>query len=88
MPVNLVRRLEVGYQGEGDESGSTTPPGQLLTGDHNLVDIRVVLHYAVDPQEEQIVNYVLQADQVDELLARAAEAFLSEWVAGARSTSC
>ena len=81
VPVNRVRRVEVGYQPEVDEESVTTPPGQLLTGDHNLIDVRVVLQYAVDPEEEQIVHYVLQAPVVDDLLARATEALLAEWVA-------
>src|SRR3954452_17960271 len=38
--VDRVRQVVVGYT--EDESG--LPPGQLLTGDHNLVNVRVVLY--------------------------------------------
>ncbi|HEV3263172.1 MAG TPA: SPFH domain-containing protein [Gemmataceae bacterium] len=82
VPVNLVRRVEVGYQPDAAEAGATGVPGQLLTGDHNLVNLRVVIHYAVDPDEDEIVAYVLQADRTDALVARAVEAILAEWVAG------
>jgi membrane protease subunit HflK len=82
VPVNLVRRVEVGYQPADEEEQATAPVGQLLTGDHNLVNIRVVIDYTVDPGEEEIVNYVLQADRADEVVARAVEALLAEEVAG------
>src|SRR4051812_14611238 len=69
------RRVPVGYEPvPGD--GSEAPPGQLLTGDHNLVNVRVVLHYSI--KEDEVEDYVVQADRVDELLARAAEASLAE----------
>ena len=80
--VGLVRRVEVGYQPDAAEAGATVVPGQLLTGDHNLVNLRVVIHYAVD--EDNIVDYVLHADRADGLVARTAEALLAEWVAGRR----
>lgn len=78
VPVHLVRRVELGYQPELEEDG--TPVGQLLTGDHNLVNIRVVIDYTVN--EDKIVNYVLHADRADELVGRAAESALAEWIAG------
>src|SRR4051794_28957600 len=42
VPVSLVRRIEIGYQPDTADD-LTAPPGQLLTGDHNLVNVRVVL---------------------------------------------
>ena len=80
--VDQVRRVPVGYQPDADEPGGGTPPGQLLTGDHNLVNIQVVIDYTVRPEPEQIDNFVIQADRADGLVARAAEASLAEWVAG------
>lgn len=80
VPIDLVRRVPVGYQPDGEESGQTTPPGQLLTGDHNLVNAQVVLDYAV--REDQIEDYILQAPRTDGLVARTAEAVLTEWAAG------
>lgn len=78
--VEQVRRVRVGYRPEDGGDSDETPPGQLLTGDHNLVNVQVVLNYAVDP--EAVVDYVMQRDGAEELLARTAEAVLAEWVAG------
>jgi membrane protease subunit HflK len=80
VPVDLVRRVPVGYQPEAEDSGETTPNGQLLTGDQNLVNVQVVIDYAVD--RDAVEDYVVQADRADALVARAAEAVLTEWVAG------
>jgi membrane protease subunit HflK len=76
--VDRVRSVSVGYQEE--QEAETIPAGQVLTGDHNLVNAQVVLFYKVDPR--QVVEFVLQADRVEELLARAVETALAEWVAG------
>jgi membrane protease subunit HflK len=78
--VDQVRRVEVGYRPGADEDSLTTPPGQLLTGDHNLIDVQVVLNYAV--QKDAVTDYVVHADEADALVARAAETALAEWVAG------
>jgi membrane protease subunit HflK len=78
--VDALRRVEVGYRPDVEEDPLTVPPGQLLTGDHNLVNIQVVLGYTV--REPEVEEYVLQQDRADELVARAAEAVLAEWVAG------
>lgn len=80
VPVDLVRRVVVGYEPDADETDQTTPPGQLLTGDHNLVNVQVLLDYSV--RDGELEDYVVQADRVDGVIARAAEAILAEWVAG------
>jgi len=80
VPVDLVRRVAIGYQPETDESDQTTPPGQLLTGDHNLVNVQVVLDYSV--RDDQLEDYVVQAERADGMIARAGEAMLAEWVSG------
>jgi membrane protease subunit HflK len=77
--VDKVQSVVVGYQEETDD-GLTVPAGQLLTGDHNLVDVQVVITYKVRP--EAVEDYVTQQDRVDGLIARAAEAVMAEWVAG------
>jgi membrane protease subunit HflK len=74
--VDRERRVEVGYR----ETEEAAPPGQLLTGDHNLVNVRVVLLYQVRP--DAVEDYVAQADRVEPLLARAAEAVMADWAAG------
>lgn len=80
VPVDLVRRVQVGYQPESNAGEIQAPPGQLLTGDHNLVNIQVVLLYSVI--EDQVDDYVVQSDRADDLVARLAETALMEWVAG------
>jgi membrane protease subunit HflK len=75
--VDRVQSVTVGYQ---ESEGEGLPPGQLLTGDHNLVNVQAALYYKVRVAE--IDDYVLQGDRVEPLLARAAEAVLAEWVAG------
>jgi membrane protease subunit HflK len=76
--VDRVQSVTVGFQDEDD--GSETPAGQLLTGDHNLVNVQVTVFYKARP--EQLEDYVDQADRVDGQIARATESLLAEWVAG------
>src|SRR5262249_29070147 len=66
--IDEVRRVEVGYQPSQDD-GISTPPGQLLTGDHNLVNIRVVLRYRVGDKDDQLEQFVLHRDRADILIA-------------------
>ena len=65
--VDQVRRIPIGYQQAEDDSGQT-PAGQLLTGDHNLVNIQVVLDYSVLPQVDQVQNYLVQGERAEEVL--------------------
>src|SRR5262249_15611903 len=78
VPVDRVQAVEVGFVAD-DPDGLTMPAGQLLTGDHNLVNVRVTVQYKVRPEE--VEAYAAQADRVAGLLTRAAEAALAEWVA-------
>jgi len=78
VPVDLVRRVAVGYEPDSDPD-VPLPPGQLLTGDQNLVNVQVVIDYAVRPDEAAV--YVAARDRVDGAVSRAAEAALAEWVA-------
>jgi membrane protease subunit HflK len=78
--VGRVKRVEVGGANNEDAEQRATPPGQLLTGDHNLVDLQVEVYYTVS--EDQVENYVFQADRADALVARVTETVLAEWVAG------
>jgi membrane protease subunit HflK len=77
--VDRVQSVVIGYQ-EDDFSGESMPAGQLLTGDHNLVNVQAVLTYKV--RRDQEAEYVSQADRVDALLTRAVEAVMAQWVAG------
>jgi membrane protease subunit HflK len=92
VPADRIQTLAVGYDPELDSEEaqeaavrrgeSPNPPGQLLTGDHNLVDIRVVVSFKVP--EEGLESYVLAKDRVEPILGRATETCLAEWVAGRR----
>src|SRR5262245_59348253 len=76
--VDTLRSVQVGQADRADEEG-VIPPGQLLTGDHNLVNVQVVLYYKVRPEE--VAEYVVQRERVEPALARAVEAAMAEWVA-------
>lgn len=78
--VDTVRNVEVGYRPDANAGENAMPAGQLLTGDHNLVNVQVVLYYKVRPEE--VVAFVLAGDRVPGVLERAAEATMATWVAG------
>lgn len=79
--VDKARHVSIGYQsGPVDADAPTTPPGQFLTGDHNLVVASAVITYKVD--EKHVEDYLEQADRADDIVARAAESVLAEWLAG------
>jgi membrane protease subunit HflK len=77
--VDQVRSVVVGYRDDESGAGDAMPAGQLLTGDHNLVNVSVKLNYSVRP--DAVDEYVVQADRVDGLVARAVETVLAQWVA-------
>src|SRR5947209_552066 len=68
--IALERRVTVGYF-EQETRDESMPVGQLVTGDHNLVNIQVQIDYTVDAK--QVDKYVLNADRVEMLLSRTAE---------------
>jgi membrane protease subunit HflK len=75
--VDHVQGVTVGFREEGNDN--PMPPGQLLTGDHNLVNAQATLYWKARP--DALEDYVTQAGRVEELLTRAAEAVMAEWVA-------
>jgi membrane protease subunit HflK len=77
--TDLLRRVPVGFDPNEDDFGQTTPPGQLLTGDHNLVNVQVVMQYSIADRE--VVAFIEQADRADGLIAGATESILAEWIA-------
>jgi membrane protease subunit HflK len=78
--VDSVRHVTIGFSAsDSDDLGLETPPGQLLTGDHNLVNIQAVIDYIVDDKGVEL--FVLYKDAVDGIVARCAETVLAEWVA-------
>ncbi|MFM8274003.1 MAG: protease modulator HflK [Gemmata sp.] len=81
VPVRTVRQLRVGY--DPDTANDTAAPaGQLLTGDQNLVNVQLVLDYAIGEGDQDLDDYVVQREFVDANLTRATEAAVAEWVAG------
>jgi membrane protease subunit HflK len=80
--VDSVRRVRVGYDPEVEADDQAAPSGQLLTGDHNVVNIQVVVDYTVN--DGQVEDYVLQAARIDSLVGRTTESIVGEWVAGRR----
>jgi membrane protease subunit HflK len=81
-PVRTVRQLAVGFTPDATADLPVTPPGQLLTGDQNLVNVRLVVEYAVDDRDGELEAFVAHRDQVGAVLGREAEALAAEWVGG------
>lgn len=74
--VRSVRQLPLGFDGYDPAAG------QLLTGDANLVNLRLVLDYSIGEDDTSLDHYLLHRDLVDAILAREAESLSAEWVAG------
>jgi len=74
------RHVTVGQVGSDADDAAVTPPGQFLTGDHNLVNLRVKVVYSVS--EDDVAKFVLHADRVDGILQRLTENALAAWVGG------
>ena len=79
-PVGRVRSITVGFNDKEDKDDELVPAGQLLTGDHNLVNVQASINFKV--REEDMEKFVLQQDAVDAFVFRAAESLLAEWIAG------
>jgi membrane protease subunit HflK len=82
VPVLTTRQLIVGYNPDAWSDNPGTPAGQFLTGDHNLVNVQLVLHYAIGETDSELDDFVMHQGQVDMVLDRVAEAAVSEWTAG------
>lgn len=78
--IDRVRSVTIGYQPAADDEASITPIGQLLTGDHNLVNVQVIVDYTV--READLEAFVVQQQRVEGLVSRVTEALLTEWIAG------
>lgn len=84
--VDEQRQLTIGYQddaGPGDSLApitQTSPSGQVLTGDNQIVNLRISIHYRVE--RTRLVDFVMARQYVEELLTRSADATLTRTVAG------
>jgi len=82
VPVRTVRQLRAGFTPETASDAAGTPPGQYLTGDQNLVNVQLVLDYAIGETDADLDDFVMHRDRVDAVLAREADAAAAEWAAG------
>jgi regulator of protease activity HflC (stomatin/prohibitin superfamily) len=83
IPVDLVRRVTIGFPPDAEEDGGAAPAGQMLTGDHNLLNVQVQVDYAVRQRSDRDVeDYVVNLDRVEAVLSRTSEAVVAEWIAG------
>lgn len=79
-PVGWERTIEIGFNDKEQKEDDVIPTGQMLTGDHNLVNISMAITYRAD--EDAPEKFVLQMDNIDAFVARAAEGIVAEWIAG------
>ncbi len=79
--VRAARQLEVGFALDAVEDAGATPPGQFLSGDENLVNVRLVVEYAIDDRDGEFEHYLAHRDRADAVLTRVAETLAGEWVA-------
>jgi membrane protease subunit HflK len=75
-------QLGVGAPPEEFGEAPTAAQLQLLTGDQNLVDLRLVVEYTPDDRDGEIERYVAHGDRLEGVLAREAESLAAEWIAG------
>lgn len=86
--VDEQRQLQLGYLDDGGPNDSlapmtqASPTGQVLTGDNQIVNLRINVLYRVD--EKQVVQFVILGDRVAEQLERIAEETLTSTLAGQR----
>lgn len=78
--VRTVRQLNVGYSAEEANDAPGTPSGQLLTGDQNLVNLKLVVEYAVDDREGELEQFVANEGQIARVLAFETETLAAEWI--------
>jgi membrane protease subunit HflK len=83
VPVRTTQQLTVGYSADSASDAPGNPVGQFVTGDHNLVNVQLVLQYAIGETDAELDDYVIHRDQVDAVLGRVVEAATAEWTAGA-----
>ncbi|MGL6072930.1 MAG: SPFH domain-containing protein [Fimbriiglobus sp.] len=82
IPVRTARQLAIGYTLEIGEDPGPAPNGQYLTGDQNLIHLRLSLEYAIDDRDGELENSLMQSTLLESQLQREAETLAAEWVAG------
>lgn len=77
--VHTARQLTVGAGTNADDD--VGPDNPFLTGDHNLVDLKLVVEYTIDVADGGLDDYAANRGVADGLLAREVEAAAAEWIA-------
>ena len=78
--VLTVRQLEIGPAADTADDPNAT--GQYLTGDQNLISLRIILEYAVDDRDGPFEQFVVHEDRIEAVLTREVEALAGEWAVG------
>lgn len=79
--VNTAQQLRIGYKPEEPEDPTPLPRGQMLTADQNLVNLQVVIDYAVGQSDADLDAYVLHRTDVENVLTRQVESLAAQWLA-------
>ena len=74
-------QLIVGYNPDDAADAPGIPAGQFVTGDQNLVNVRLAVAYAIDTGDAGLDDYAAHRDRVDAVLGREADAVAGEWLA-------
>ncbi len=80
--VKTVRQLELG--GNPELSDDPTAARPWLTGDQNLVHLKLILDYAIDERASGLDDYLSATAKRDGILERELEALASEWLSATR----
>lgn len=80
--VDAQRELPVGYQDAAGPDDERLAVGQLLTGDNNLLNLRLTVYWRVDPR--QVVRFSELQERLEPTLRRLAEETMLATVSGAR----
>lgn len=75
--VRTARQLAVGMATESDDGR-----GSFLTGDQNLVEVRLVVEFAIDETDAGLEDYLANRTVVEPVLGREVEALAAEWTGG------
>jgi len=70
------QEIRIGFEATEERLLEVAPPGQLLTGDDNLVNVQAAVFFRPDP--DQVADYVLHREQVVPLVIRAGDAALAD----------
>ena len=73
--VDRVRTTRIGLVPEDD---GLVPRGQLVTGDHNLIQVDLAAQWRVDPA--RVTDFALISDRAETILAQVVEGLLGEWI--------